>query len=125
MTTLLIARSGTITTRMTSLLRCLSRWPETYDKAVREVRSIFKTPESIGMNSRLAYCTCMKASFYEAMRVSPAPTTPLYREAGPGGAVICGIRLPEGHEVATTIYALHHNELYHPDLFTLDPERWF
>jgi cytochrome P450 len=124
MTTLLIAGSGTITTGMTSLLWCLSRWPETYDKAVQEVRSIFKTPESIGMNSLLADCTYLKACFYEAMRVSPAPTTPLYREAGPGGAVICGLHIPEGYEVATTIYALHHNELYHPDSFTFDPERW-
>lgn len=58
------------------------------------------------------------------MRVSPAPTTPLYREAGPGGAFICGIHVPEGYEVATTIYALHHNESYHPDSFTFDPDRW-
>jgi cytochrome P450 len=124
MTTLLIAGSGTITTGMTSLLWYLSRWPETYDKAVQEVRSIFKTPESIGMNSLLADCTYLKACFYEAMRVSPAPTTPLYREAGPGGALICGLHIPEGYEVATTIYALHHNELYHPDSFTFDPKRW-
>lgn len=124
MTTLLIAGSGTITTGMTSLLWCLSRWPESYNKAVQEVRSTFKTPESIGMNSLLADCTYLKACFYEAMRVSPAPTTPLYRESGPGGAVICGIHIPEGYEVATTIYALHHNELYHPDSFDFDPERW-
>lgn len=124
MTTLLIAGSGTITTGMTSLLWCLSRWPESYNKAVQEVRSTFKTPESIGMNSLLADCTYLKACFYEAMRVFPAPTTPLYRESGPGGAVICGIHIPEGYEVATTIYALHHNELYHPDSFDFDPERW-
>lgn len=124
MTTLLIAGSGTITTGMTSLLWCLSRWPESYNKAVQEVRSTFKTPESICMNSLLADCTYLKACFYEAMRVSPAPTTPLYRESGPGGAVICGIHIPEGYEVATTIYALHHNESYHPDSFNFDPERW-
>jgi cytochrome P450 len=122
MTTLLIAGSGTITTGITSLLWSLSRWPETYDKAVQEVRSIFKTPEHIGMNGLLADCTYLKACFYEAMRVSPAPTTPLYREAGSGGAVICGLHIPKGYEVATTIYTLHHNELYHPDPFNFDPE---
>ncbi|KAF3000084.1 hypothetical protein E8E13_002367 [Curvularia kusanoi] len=124
MTTLLIAGSGTITTGMTSLLWCLSRWPETYQKAAQEVRSIFNTSESIGMNGLLTKCTYLKACLYEAMRVSPAPTTPLYREAGPGGAVICGIHIPEGFEVATTIYALHHNESYHPNSFHFDPERW-
>ncbi|KAJ4362589.1 hypothetical protein N0V83_010683 [Neocucurbitaria cava] len=124
MTTLLIAGSGTITTGMTSLLWYLSRWPDSYGKAAQEVRSIFKTPESIGMNSTLSTCIYLKACLQEAMRVSPAPTTPLYREAGPGGAVVCGIHIPEGYEVATTIYALHHNESHHPDSFTFDPERW-
>lgn len=124
MTTLLIAGSGTITTGMTSLLWCLSRWPRAYQKAVEEVRSTFKTPESIGINSSLAKCTFLKACLYEAMRVSPAPTTPLYREAGPGGTVICGIHIPEGYEVATTIYALHHNESYHQHSFNFVPERW-
>ncbi|XPS74027.1 hypothetical protein M3J09_006155 [Ascochyta lentis] len=106
MTTLLIAGSGTITTGMTSLLWYLSRWPGPYQKAAQEVRTIFKTPESIGMNNLLT------------------PTTPLYREAGPGGASICGIHIPEGYEMATTIYALHHNESYHPESFKFDPERW-
>lgn len=124
MTTLLIAGSGTITTGMTSFLWYLSRWPDAYQKAAEEVRSIFKTPESIGINSTLSKCTYLKACLQEAMRVSPAPTTPLYREAGPGGTVICGIHIPEGYEVATTIYALHHNESHHRDSYTFDPERW-
>jgi cytochrome P450 len=34
------------------------------------------------------------------------------------------VNVPEGYEVATTVYALHHNEIYHPDSFTFDPERW-
>jgi cytochrome P450 len=110
MTTLLIAGSGTVTTGLTSLLWCLSRWPGSYRKAVQEVRTIFETPQSIAMNSLLTKCTYLRACLYEAMRVSPAPTVPLYREAGTGGAVICGVHIPAGYEVATTIYALHHNE---------------
>jgi cytochrome P450 len=124
MTTLLIAGSGTITTGMTSLLWYLSRYPDSYQKAVEEVRSIFKTPQSIGMNSTLSTCTYLKACLQEAMRNSPAPTAPLYREAGRGGAIVCGIHIPEGYEVATPIYALHHNESHHPDSFHFDPERW-
>lgn len=123
-TTLLIAGSGTITTGMTSILWCLSRWPEAYRKAVEEVRAVYKTSENIGMNSLLTDCTYLRACLNEAMRVSPALTTPLYREAGPGGSFICGVNVPEGYEVATTVYALHHNEIYHPDSFTFDPERW-
>lgn len=124
MTTLLIDGSGTITTGMTSLLWCLSRWPEAYRKAVEEVRTIYKTPESIGMNSLLSKCTYLRACLNESMRMSPAATTPLYREAGPGGTFVCSVPIPEDHEVATTVYALHHNESYHPASFTFDPERW-
>ncbi|KAF3051051.1 hypothetical protein E8E11_010053 [Didymella keratinophila] len=123
-TTLLIAGSGTITTGMTSLLWCLSRWSEAYRKAVEEVRAVYKTPEDIGMNSLLTECTYLRACLNEAMRVSPALTTPLYREAGPRGAFVCGIHIPEGYEVVTTVYALHHNEAYHPDPYTFDPDRW-
>lgn len=124
MTTLLIAGSGTITTGMTSLLWYLSRYPDSYRKAAQEVRTVFDSPRSIGMNCALAKCNYLKACLQEAMRVSPAPTTPLYREAGPGGAIVCGIHVPEGHEVATTIYALHHNESHHVDSFEFRPERW-
>ena len=119
-----IASGRTKTNGGTGYSGCLSRWSESYNKAVQEVRSIFKTPKSISMNSLLADCTYLKACFYEATRISPAPTTPLYRESGPGRAVICGLHIPEGYEVATTIYALHHNELYHPDSFAFDPEQW-
>jgi hypothetical protein len=37
---------------------------------------------------------------------------------------VCGVHIPEGYEVATTIYALHHNETLHPDSFNFLPERW-
>lgn len=109
---------------MTSLLWCLSRHPHAYRKAFQEVRTVFKTPQDIGMNSKLSTCTYLRACLKEAMRVSPAPTAPLYREAGSGGAVVCGIRIPEGYEVATSIYSLHHNEIYHRYSFKFDPERW-
>lgn len=123
-TTLLIAGSGTITAGMTSLLWCLSRWPEAYRKAVGKVRAVYKTPGDIGINSLLYKLTYLRACLNEAMRMSPALTTPLYREAGPGGASVCVVYIPEGCEVAVSVYALHHNETYHPDLYTFDPERW-
>ena len=124
LTTLLIAGSGTITTGMTSIIWYLSRDAKANEKAVTEVRSTFNSLESIRMGQQLSSCVYLRACLREAMRMSPAPTTPLYREAGPGGATACGIHIPEGYEVATTIYALHHNELYHPDSFSFQPERW-
>ena len=124
LTTLLIAGSGNITTGMTSIIWYLSRNPDVYDRAVKEVRTTFESRESIRIGSQLNSCTYLKACLQEAMRVPPAPTTPLYREAGSGGVVVCEIRIPEGFEVATTIYALHHNELYHADSFSFRPERW-
>ncbi|KAK4502726.1 hypothetical protein PRZ48_006152 [Zasmidium cellare] len=124
LTTLLIAGSGTITTGMTSLFWYLSRSPEAYGKASAEVRRMFRSSNEIRIGTQLSSCEYLRACLSESMRVSPAPTTPLYREAGKGGATVCGTFIPEGSEVATTIYALHHNELYHPDSFQFDPNRW-
>jgi cytochrome P450 len=47
-----------------------------------------------------------------------------WREVGPGGMTIGDIYLPQGVDVATGIYSLHHNDKYHKDPFHYTPERW-
>lgn len=54
---------------------------------------------------------------------SPVPADPAH-EMLPGGMVVDGILVPEGTQVATGIYSLHHNESVFPDPFIYRPERW-
>lgn len=124
MTTLLIAGSGTITTGLTSTIWYLSRNQDAYNRVVTEVRNNFESLESIRVGTQLNECKYLRACFREAMRISPAPTTPLYREAGPGGSMVCGVHVPQTMEAAVSIYALHHNEAYHPSSFEFRPDRW-
>ena len=124
LTTLLIAGSGTITTGMTSTLFYLAHNQEAYAAVVQEVRKTFGSLDDIQVGLQLKSCKALQAVFQEAMRMSPPPTTPLYREAGQGGATVCGRRIPAGCEVATTIYALHHNEAHFPESFTFAYKRW-
>ena len=46
------------------------------------------------------------------------------REVLEGGIDIDGHRFPQGTEVGTSCYSLHHNEEYFPDPFTYKPNRW-
>lgn len=41
-----------------------------------------------------------------------------------GGAVICGMHLPEGTEVTSTAYTIHRNSSIFPDPDKFDPRRW-
>ena len=46
------------------------------------------------------------------------------RQALPGGITVDGHFFPEGTEVGTPVYALHHQERYFPDAFAFKPARW-
>ena len=46
------------------------------------------------------------------------------REVLKGGVNIDGHHFPQGTEIGTGYYALHHNEDYFPDSFTYKPNRW-
>jgi cytochrome P450 len=70
LTTLLIAGSGTMTTGMTSILWYLSRDFRVYDKAVKEVRTTFNTPDDIRIGSRLNSCTYLKACLQECKQIN-------------------------------------------------------
>ena len=58
------------------------------------------------------------------MRLSPAIGGPLARQALPGGICVDGHFFPAGTEIGAPIYALHHQERYHPDAFEFKPTRW-
>lgn len=56
--------------------------------------------------------------------MSPPVAGDLNREVLPGGMQLEGDIIPAGTNVATDIYALHHNEQIFPDPFVFRPERW-
>ena len=68
----------------------------------------------------LLHCACID----EPRRTSsPVPADPA-REVLPGGMVVDGILVPEGTQIATGIYSLHHNESVFPDPFIYRPKGW-
>ena len=56
--------------------------------------------------------------------MSPPAVGSHWREVEPGGQIIDGEFIPEGCDVGTCIYAIHHNEEYFPNSFDFVPERW-
>lgn len=58
------------------------------------------------------------------MRMSPPVPGDLTREVLPGGLDVDGISVPEGTQITTCRYSLHHNESVFPDPFVYRPERW-
>lgn len=56
--------------------------------------------------------------------MSPAAAGAMWRETERGGIWVDGEFVPEGYDIGTCIYAIHHNETYFPDSFTFAPDRW-
>lgn len=116
--------SDTTATALTAFLFYISRYPEAYRKVAKEIRTHFATAEEIRNRPKLNQCAYLQACINEAMRLSPSVGSALYREVETGGAMIDGELFPAGSDVATAIYAIHHNEAFFPDPFTFRPERW-
>ncbi|EDU46177.1 benzoate 4-monooxygenase cytochrome P450 [Pyrenophora tritici-repentis Pt-1C-BFP] len=62
----------------------------------------------------------------EALRLNPAASGAMWREALPGGLDIASenLHIPAGCEVGTGIFSLNHNKAYFPEPFVYKPERW-
>ncbi len=58
------------------------------------------------------------------MRLSPPLGAIMPRQVLPGGIQVDGQFFPEGTEVGTPVYALHHQERYHRSAFNFNPVRW-
>lgn len=58
------------------------------------------------------------------LRMSPPAGGPLLREVGEGGAMIDGVRIPSGYDVAVGIHSIHQNAAYFPEPYKFNPNRW-
>lgn len=121
---LVAAGTDTTSTALSSTLFYLNRNPTILQKLVAEVRSAFSDLEEIRSGMKISSLPYLRACIDEAMRLSPPLPGILERRVLVGGAVIDGHVVPEGAVVGVTIYALHHNDKYHPDSSTYLPERF-
>lgn len=89
-----------------------------------EILLAFPDVESIRTGPALASCYYLRASITEMFRMNPALPGIAIRTALHGGIAIDDVHFPEGTDIGTPTYALHHNEVYFPEPFRFQPERW-
>ena len=121
---LIVAGSDTTTTALAGTIFYLTRNPRVYARLTQEVRTTFQTVDEIHSGTKLRDCHYLRACLDEAMRMSSPVPSELTREVLPGGIEVDGIFVPEGTQIATGIYSLHHNESVFSDPFVYRPERW-
>ncbi|OHW97898.1 benzoate 4-monooxygenase cytochrome p450 [Colletotrichum incanum] len=122
--TLVVAGSDTSSTTLAATLFYLSNNPKTYTKLCYEIRSTFESVDDIRIGPKLSSCNYLKACIDEALRMSPPVGGALWREIRPGGMTVGSVFLPEGIDVGTGIYSLHHHDAYFDSPFQYKPERW-
>jgi cytochrome P450 len=102
----------------------LSCYPKVLERLTSEVRSTFDTAEEIRSGSKMVSCTYLQAVLDEVIRLCPANTGVLPRQAMAQGQFVDGLFLSENTVLGVSAYAIHHNVEYFPDPFTFRPERW-
>jgi cytochrome P450 len=102
----------------------LSRYPEAYDKASKEVRGVFESPDDVCVGPALNSCAYLRACLDESLRMSPAVASAPWREVAVDGTLIDGCSIPAGYDVGMGIYSIQHNESYVSQPFNFMPERW-
>lgn len=93
-------------------------------KLNEEIRTAFTSVEEIRGGSKLSECRYLRACIDEALRMTPGVGGILPREVLSGGIIVENIYFPAGVDIGVPIYALQHNEAYHPQPFEYIPERW-
>lgn len=101
---------------------CLSKLCAEIDKA--DAAGLLSTP--IQYEQTQKYLPYMIACIKEGgLRLRPPATNLFTRVAGPGGAKVGSVYVPEGFEMTTNAYVVHRDlELFGPDAEEFRPERW-
>ena len=106
-----------------TLFHCLHN-PDTLRLLEAEVRAAFDDVEDVRIGERLDSCRYLRACIDESMRLCPPLGAIMPRQALAGGLHVDEDFFPEGTELGTPVYALHHQEEFYPDAFTFKPARW-
>jgi hypothetical protein len=119
---LLISGGDAMGIAMCGIFFYLSRNRHAYDKLAAEIRTTFHSRSELGLGPKLSSCTYLRACIEEGQRLVGGPA--FWREAGPGGATVCGEYIPPGYEAGICMRAINHNAEYFPSPFSYEPERW-
>lgn len=112
-----IALGGdTVAVGIAATMYYLLRHDDVYKKLQQEVRSTFRSRQSVQTGSLLDACAYLRACVNESLRLSPPGPGIFWRQCD-NDMEVDGVFLPAGTEFGVSIYALHHN----PDVFR-DPE---
>lgn len=122
---LIMAGSHSSSTTVAGLFFYITRNSNIYAKLVKEIVETFEDPNDIGSKPELlAKCEYLRATIFEAMRMSPAGVCEAERIVQKGGAVIAGVEVPEGITVGVPPWCHNRNEDTFVDANTFRPERW-
>lgn len=123
--TLIVAGSDTSAITLSAIFFYLVRNSVALDKLTRDIRSTFTDIDEIKSGSKLNGLSYLRACIDETLRMTPPVGGILPRKVLPGGLHIDGVGdIPEGVEVGTAAYAIHHSETYYSEPFAFRPERW-
>lgn len=92
-----------------------------------EIRTTFTSGDAIQSGPRLSGCKYLRAVIDESLRAAPPFVGTLWRELKPSpdkNVVIDGYLIPAGTMIGVNPYCIMHNELYFPNPFVFQPERW-
>ncbi|OCK77277.1 cytochrome P450 [Lepidopterella palustris CBS 459.81] len=122
--TFVVAGSDTTATTLAAVTHYLTHSPSSYRRVCDEIRQNFPDSTSISIGPQLNSCQFLRACIDESLRLSPPGGSAPWREVDRGGTTIDGQYLPEGCEVGTAVYTIHHDERYWESPFSFDPDRW-
>ncbi|KAH8894017.1 cytochrome P450 oxidoreductase [Thozetella sp. PMI_491] len=116
------AGSDTTATAMRGVIYYLLRHPDVKQKLLKEIKDAgLKVPVGYTEANNIEY---LKAVIKEGMRLHPSVGMILGRIVPPGGAVICGHKLPAGAEVGLNPWIVHRDPEVFPSPERFWPERW-
>ncbi|KAK2685467.1 hypothetical protein QWA68_015697, partial [Fusarium oxysporum] len=120
---LIVAGSETTATLLSGTTYCLLRWPETYQKLVREIRSTFAKEEDITQTA-VAELKYLLAALNEGLRMYPPIPSGLGRITPAGGRFIDYYWIPEKTVVSVPHWSAYHCAQNFRDPDSFRPERW-
>ncbi|KAH7360369.1 benzoate 4-monooxygenase cytochrome P450 [Rhexocercosporidium sp. MPI-PUGE-AT-0058] len=97
--------------------------PVSMEVVTKEIRESFGSVDEIG-NPKLGSLPYLHACLEETLRMNPPKPSSLPREVLKGGLIIDGNLIPQGVNVASPLYVIHHDSSVFPDPWTFRPERW-
>jgi cytochrome P450 len=120
---LVAAGSDGVAIALSGSMFYLLRDPRVLEKLIREIRSSFSSVDDICL-PKINALPYLNAVYEETLRMSPPIPSALPRTVMQGGLDVDGFHIPADIDVGVAAYAIHHNELYFPDPWTFQPERW-